>query len=81
METLNRTMSSQTEKLIKGLEHLVEARNEIYVSLTEAYGEDVGEGMYMRSYESNFESILTTLKMEIGTSMETNMQDLRRSEF
>ena len=81
METLNRTMSSQTEKLIKGLEHLVEAKCLIYDSLTETYGEEAGEELFTKSYEHNLESVLTTLKMDIGHMMEMNMNDLSRKVF
>lgn len=81
METLNRTMSAQTEKLIKGLERLIDSKNAIYDSLTYAYGEDRGEEIFRKSYEPYFELLVTTLKMEIGTSMEFKMQDLRNNEF
>lgn len=81
MGTLNRTMSSQTERLIKGMEHLVGATNEIFTSLTQTYGEEVGEKMFEANYEPSLTNILTALKMDIGTSMEIAMHDFGRNEF
>ena len=81
METLNRTMSKQTERLIKGLEYMVKAREEILSSFTETYGDKDGERMYNEAFESDMTDLLMTLKCNIGYSMEVNMGDLTRQEF
>ena len=81
METLNRTMSKQTERLIKGLEYMVKAREEILSSFTETYGDTDGERMYQEAFESDMTDLMMTLKCNIGYSMEVNMGDLTRQEF
>lgn len=81
METLNRTMSKQTERLIKAMEHLLNAREEILTSFTETYGEEQGERMYNEAFESDMTDLLMTLKCNIGHSMEVNMSNLDRREF
>ena len=63
METLNRTMSEQTQRLVKGLEYLLKAREEIYSSFTGAYGEEQGEKMYCDSgYSTGIPGVLILLK-------------------
>jgi hypothetical protein len=81
MTTFSRTMSIQTEKLIKGLEYLLNAREEILTSFTEVYGDEQGEQMYREVYEKDMASILLSLKVSIGDSMETNMSYLDKHEF
>ena len=81
METLNRTMSTQTQKLIKALEYMVKAREEILSSFTETYGEEQGERMYNEAFESDMTDLLMTLKCNIGHSMEVNMGDYSKNEF
>ena len=81
METLNRTMSKQTEKLIKGLELMVKAREYILSSFTETYGDEQGQKMYEEAFESDMTDLLMTLKCNIGHSMEVNMGELDRREF
>lgn len=73
METLNRTLSSQTERLIKGLEHLLQTKEYILSSYTSTYGNEQGEKMYTDLYEKDMDSILLSLKVSIGDSMEVNM--------
>ena len=81
MTAFSRTMSNQTEKLIKGLEYLLNAREEILTSFTEVYGDEQGEQMYREVYEKDMASILLSLKVSIGDSMETNMSYLDKHEF
>lgn len=81
METLNRTMSTQTQKLIKGLEYMVKAREEILSSFTGAYGDEQGERMYCASFDTDMNDLLLTLRNNIGLSMEVNMSDLTKMEF
>lgn len=81
METLNRTMSNQTEKLIKGLELMVQAREYILTSFTDTYGEEEGGKMYADAYEKDMDCILLSIKVSIGDSMEVNMSDLKKNEF
>lgn len=81
MTTFSRTMSNQTEKLVKGLEYILKAREEILTSFTEAYGEEQGEEMYRELYDKNMDSILLSIKISIGDSMEVHMSDLIKNEF
>lgn len=73
MEKLNRTLSEQTEYLIKALEHLLQTKEYILSSYTSTYGEEQGEKMYTELYEKDMDSILISLKVSIGDSMEVNM--------
>lgn len=73
MEKLNRTLSEQTEYLIKALEHLLQTNEYILSSYTSTYGEEQGEKMYTELYEKDMDSILLSLKVSIGDSMEVNM--------
>ena len=81
METLNRTMSTQTQKLIKALEYMVKAREEILSSFTETYGEEQGEKMYCDAFDADMNDLLMTLRHNIGLSMEVNMSDLTKMVF
>ena len=81
METLNRTMSKQTERLIKGLEYMVKAREFILSAFTETYGDEQGERMYQEAFESDMTDLLMTLKCNIGHSMEVNIGETDRREF
>jgi len=81
METLNRTMSEQTQRLVKGLEYLLKAREEIYSSFTGAYGEEQGEKMYCDAFDADMNDLLMTLRHNIGLSMEVNMSDLTKMVF
>jgi hypothetical protein len=73
MEKLNRTLSEQTEYLIKALENVLSAKENIYSSLTFAYGEEQGDHIFTERYEGHFNNLIDTLKMGIGESMEVNM--------
>lgn len=73
MEKLNRTLSEQTEYLIKALENVLSAKENIYTSLTYAYGEEHGDQIFTDRYENHLNTLIDTLKMGIGESMVVNM--------
>lgn len=76
MEKMNRTISDQTGSLIKALEYALKAKEEIYTSLTGAYGEEQGDKMFIKDYDEKVESLLSVIKKGIGDSMELNMSYL-----
>lgn len=76
MERLDRTMSAQTEKLIKGLEYLLQARECIYSAYMDTYGDEQGDRMYSEVYEKDMGSLLVSLKISIGDSIQVNMGNL-----
>lgn len=80
MEKMNRTMSDQTGYMVKALEYLLKAKEEIYNSLDSEYG-DEGNTLYVKYYEASMEEAIKTVKLGIGDSMEYNMSILTANLF
>ena len=74
METITqRTIAEQTGHLVKAMEYLLNAKEEMIKSLYGAYGEEQGSEMYDQVFEKDFEELMTTLSLQIGVSMQVNM--------
>jgi hypothetical protein len=73
MNTTTRKVSEQTGSLIKALEYVLLAQEELLSNLHNTYGEESGESMYSKDFETQVESLKTAIKGWIGESMEVNM--------
>ena len=73
MNTTNRTLSEQTGSLIKALEYVLLAQEELFSNLNQVYGEESGDSIYQKDFETQVESLKTAIKGWIGESMEVNM--------
>lgn len=80
MEKMNRTMSDQTGYMVKALEYLLKAKEEIYNSLDSEYG-DEGNTLYVKYYKASMEEAIKKVKLGIGDSMEYNMSILTANLF
>lgn len=73
MNTTTRKVSEQTGSLIKALEYVLLAQEELLSNFHNTYGEKSGESMYSKDFETQVESLKTAIKGWIGESMEVNM--------
>jgi hypothetical protein len=73
MNTTTRKVSEQTGSLIKALEYVLLAQEELLSNFHNTYGEESGESMYSKDFETQVESLKTAIKGWIGESMEVNM--------
>ena len=73
MNTTTRKVSEQTGALIKALEYVLLAQEELLSNFHNTYGEESGESMYSKDFETQVESLKTAIKGWIGESMEVNM--------
>lgn len=73
MNTTTRKVSEQTGSLIKALEYVLLAQEELLSNFHNTYGEESGESMYSKDFETQVESLKNAIKGWIGESMEVNM--------
>ena len=73
MNTTTRKVSEQTGSLIKALEYVLLAQEELYSNLHANYGDESGDSIYQKDFETQVDSLKTAIKGWIGESMEVNM--------
>ena len=76
MNTTTRKVSEQTGSLIKALEYVLLAQEELLSNFHNTYGEESGGSMYSKDFETQVESLKTAIKGWIGESMEVNMEHI-----
>ena len=73
MNKTQRNLSEQTGSLIKALEYVLLAQEELLSNFHNTYGEDSGDSMYRKDFETPIDSLKSAIKDWIGESMEVNM--------
>ena len=73
MNKTQRNLSEQTGSLIKALEYVLLAQEELLSNFHNVYGEDFGDSMYFKDFETPIDNLKTAIKEWIGESMEVNM--------
>lgn len=73
MNKTQRNLSEQTGALIKALEYVLLAQEELLSNFHNVYGEDSGDSMYFNDFETPIDNLKTAIKEWIGKSMEVNM--------
>lgn len=73
MNTTTRKVSEQTGSLIKALEYVLLAQEELLSNFHNTYGEESGDSMYSKDFETPIDNLKSAIKGWIGESMEVNM--------
>ena len=73
MNTTTRTLSEQTGSLIKALEYVLLAQEELLSNFHNTYGDESGDSMYQKDFETPIDNLKSAIKEWIGESMEVNM--------
>lgn len=73
MNTTTRKVSEQTGSLIKALEYVLLAQEELLSNFHNIYGEESGDSMYSKDFETPIDNLKSAIKEWIGESMEVNM--------
>ena len=73
MNTTTRKVSEQTGSLIKALEYVLLAQEELLSNFHNTYGEESGDSMYQKDFETPIDNLKSAIQEWIGESMEVNM--------
>ena len=73
MNTTTRKVSEQTGSLIKALEYVLLAQEELLSNFHNTYGDESGDSMYSKDFETPIDNLKSAIKEWIGESMEVNM--------
>lgn len=73
MNTTTRKVSEQTGSLIKALEYVLLAQEELLSNFHNTYGDESGDSMYSKDFETPIGNLKSAIKEWIGESMEVNM--------
>ena len=73
MNKTQRNLSDQTGSFIKALEYIILAQEELLDNFHSIYGEDTGNLLYSKDFETPTDNLKSSIKCWIGKSVEINM--------